>query len=125
MATNRKINSVSYPAGSDLSAAQYRVVQMDDDGQIGLQVGTATPALGILLNKPAAAGRACQIAIVGSVVKVEAGAAINERAYIHGTVSGFAITAAGAESHCVGIALTPAAGSGELFEMLVTPQANT
>ena len=125
MATNRKINSVSYPAGADLSALQYRVVQMDADGQLSAQVGTATPPLGILLNKPAAAGRAAQVAIVGSIVKCEAGAAVNENDWIHGTVSGFAIAAASAESWVVGIAMTPAAGSGELFEVLVNPQANT
>lgn len=122
MTVNRKVNAVSMEAGADLSAAQYRILHVEDDGQVNINSSTATVCLGILLNKPGAEGRAAQVAIEGSIVKCEAGAAINERDAICAVAGGRGSAQTTAAAKIVGFAVTAAAGSGELFELEVNPQ---
>jgi Uncharacterized conserved protein (DUF2190) len=122
MTVNRKTNTVSMEAAADLSTAQHRIVFVDDDGRVNVNSSTATVCLGILLNKPAALGRAALVAIEGSIVKCEAGAAVNERDKICAVAGGrgSAITTENAE--VVGVAISAAAGSGQLFELEINPQ---
>ena len=122
MALSRNLNVVSIAASGDLSTNQFRIVAVDDSGQIAVQAGSGTMPVGVLLNKPAAAGRAGRVAITGSVVKCEAGAAINERDPIQAVAGGRGSAAAqGTNVMFVGYAHTAASGSGVLFELLVQP----
>lgn len=119
MALDRLVRSVSYPAGGDLSASQFCMVAMSAEGRVVLQEGMATACLGILLNKPAATDRAARVAINGSIVKMIASAAINENAAIAAQGKGHGSASSTNNQYIVGYARSAAAGSGQLFEVLV------
>ena len=78
MAGHKRIHSVAYTAGQDLSAYQYRVVSIAADAEVDPTESGNTPPLGVLLNKPNAQGTEAEVAIEGSDVKLVAAAAINE-----------------------------------------------
>lgn len=66
MATERAINSESYVAAADLSAKQYFLVKRDSTaGQCALVSGATDKPIGVLQNKPAAAGRAAEVVTLG------------------------------------------------------------
>lgn len=120
MARTEDVNFQSFEAGADLSASQFRFVELASDGQID-PVGTAGGnAVGVLYNLPAAAGRAAQVAVRGSV-KVVAGAAITRGAKVSSDNVGRAITAVSTH-HVQGRALQAASAAGEIIEVeLGTP----
>lgn len=123
MAVHRSLsNVISLPVSADLSSNQYRIVGVNDSGNVEVEVGNGTMPVGILLNKPAASGRAGRIAARGCIVKCEAGAAINERDLVQAVAGGRGSAAAsGTPVFVVGVALTAASGSGALFECEVAP----
>ncbi len=121
MALDRHVVSVSRPAGADLSSHQFKVLMIEDDGQVNINTSIATACFGILLNKPSAANQAARVAINGSIVKCLPNSAINERDAIIGTAGGFASATTTNNEFIVGFAVTASAGSGELFELEVKP----
>jgi len=121
MAVTRKLVTITLPAAGDLSSNQFRGVMIDDAGRIAVQSGTTTPFIGILMNKPAAIDRGAEVAIRGSIVKMEAGAAINERDAISGVAGGRGSATTDNNEYIVGRAVTPAAASADLFEIEVAP----
>jgi hypothetical protein len=125
MAVHRSLsNVISLPASADLSTYQYRIVCVNDSGDLAVPATNATMPVGILLNKPSAANRAGRVAAQGCIVKCEAGAAINERALIQAVAGGRgSAAAAGTPVYVVGRAITAASGSGVLFELEVSPGA--
>lgn len=64
---------LSFQAAADLSAYQYRFVKLDANGQAALCSAATDIPLGILQDKPAAAGRACNVMLDGRS-KIVAGA---------------------------------------------------
>ena len=72
--TEQAIASVSYAANADLSAKQFFCVKRHTTaGQCALNDSTTVIPIGILQNKPAAAGRAAEIMVLGrSKAEVEA-----------------------------------------------------
>lgn len=84
------LKSVTMVAGQDLSAHQYRFVTMASDGQIDF-TGAGLAADGVLQDKPAAAGRACQVGIDG-ITRIVAGAAIAKGALVESDSAGRAVT---------------------------------
>jgi len=88
MATEQGINPFSFEANASLSTKQYRAMaQNSTTGKVDVPAATTTPVLGILQNKPGAAGRAASIqTIAGTITK----------AYLVSTASGGGI-AIGAE----------------------------
>lgn len=128
MATMEKVETLSFEAGGDLSADQFKFVLQDaTDKQVDL-VGTlgTVQATGVLLNAPSAAGQAATVG-VGGVVKVIANAAgVLAGAKVSADAAGLAITSvAGATTalgyHVLGIAQNDAAG-GELLEVRLDNQ---
>ncbi len=78
--------------------------------------------LGIIINKPAAAGRGGRIAGPGCIVKAEAGAAVAEGDIVMATATGRLITATtGTNVWTVGVAREAASGSGAYFACLIMP----
>lgn len=66
MATDQNGFSVSYAANADLSAKQYFLVKRHTtEGQCALVSATTDIPIGLLQNKPAAAGRAAEVMILG------------------------------------------------------------
>lgn len=61
-------------AGEDLSAAQFKFVTLEADGQIDLADADGENCFGVLLNKPDAAGKAATVVVSGKVMVVAASA---------------------------------------------------
>jgi len=73
--TEQAIASVTYAANADLSAKQYFLVKRHTTaGQCALVAATTDIPIGVLQNKPAAAGRAAEIVTLGRT-KAEVAAA--------------------------------------------------
>lgn len=115
-------------AGADLSAAQYRFVKTDANGQVVL-AGAGEPVTGVLQNKPAA-GQAAQVRIYG-VTKVVAGGAVGEGTLVAADASAKAVaatvttadttTGALTGSHVAGIALGSAGAADEIVSVALLP----
>jgi hypothetical protein len=118
MAYENHLQCVTLPASADLSAAQFKVVTVNASGQAAVANATAL-AVGVLQNKPTAAGQAATVAF-GGVTKVTAGAAITAGARVTADANGNAIAAATAGDAVLGVALTGAA-SGDVFPVLINP----
>ena len=72
MAIEKGLSPVTFPADADLSARQFRAVNLAADGQ-AKAAGAGQYVLGILQNKPAAVGRAAAVETkAGAVTKVSA-----------------------------------------------------
>lgn len=72
MAYEERLETITREAGSDLSASQYRFVNLASDNQVDRAASAGVDCLGVLQNKPDAAGRAACIA-TGGTSKVVAG----------------------------------------------------
>jgi hypothetical protein len=122
MAVHRLLsNVISGVAAADLSTNQYRIVVIDDSGNTAVPATNATMPVGVLLNKPAAAGRAARIGARGCIVKCEGGAAMNERDPVQAVAGGRGSAAASGTVFIVGYAHQACGGSGQIFELEVAP----
>lgn len=92
MATQNINQCVTYEAGADLSAKQFFFVSVSSDGQID-PTGDGAVAIGVLQNKPSAAGQAAQVAISGTT-KVECGGDVTRGGPVASDGSGNAVNAA-------------------------------
>ena len=117
MATENSLLSISLPAAADLSAAQYKIVHINSSGQAALSNATSL-GVGVLQNKPTAAGRIATVAHAG-ITKCVAGAAITAGVRVTSDANGNAIAAATAGDAVIGFAVTGAA-SGDVFPVLLT-----
>lgn len=116
-------------ASGDLSSHQFKFVKMSTTNlQVSLNNVAGGPSVGVLYNKPDAAGEAAEVVSFG-VAKVKAGASITAGDHIVSNTSGTAaVAASGATGGDVGdfvagIALQ-SASSGEIFELLLMPSFN-
>tara|TARA_R110000796_G_scaffold13544_2_gene43721 strand:- start:882 stop:1253 length:372 start_codon:yes stop_codon:yes gene_type:complete len=119
MAAMEQVQSITLAAGSDLSAGQFKFVLLASDGQVDLVASAGGPATGVLLNDPAAAGRAATVAYAG-VVKVIAGGTVAIGAKVQSDAAGDAILAATGD-HVLGVCVKGGA-DGELIEVLLISQ---
>ncbi len=103
-------------AAGDLSAGQFLGVIVNTSG-LAAVAGAGVVNVGILQNKPAAAGRAAEIMVSG-VSKMVAAEAITAGDDIATDAAGKAVDAATAD-HVLGLALTDAAADGEIFSVLL------
>lgn len=72
---SRPTNLITAPAKRDLSAYQYHAVTLDTDGNIDYcDTSAGTIPIGVLQNKPSAAGQEAEVAIVGSTSLMEVNA---------------------------------------------------
>jgi len=91
MAYSENLETISLPAGADLSAKQYYFVSTNTDGEAVL-AGDGAPILGVLQNKPLE-NEPAQIGI-GGVSKVVAGEAYAGDANLASDANGKAVGAA-------------------------------
>lgn len=110
---------ISIPASGDLSASQYCFVHMNSSQQLAVS-GVAGNPLGVLQDKPAAAGRPGSVAIAG-VTKVRAGGAITQGNEVVVGANGYAVAAGTDAENIMGIALETMA-SGGIYPMLIQPK---
>jgi len=109
-------------AAGDLSTKQHLFVKVSASDTVDVCSGATDQVLGVLQNKPAAAGEAASVLVQG-VAKVIASAAINAGALVGTTNAGKAVTKAADADKIAGIALTTVSNDGELVEILLTPGA--
>ena len=103
MAVMQSRDTRTFEAGEDLSAAQFHFVTLEADGQVDLADAAGENAIGVLLNAPAAVGRAATVCVSGKVM-VEAGAAVTAGDALQTNAAGEAITAASGD-YVLGYAL--------------------
>jgi len=91
MAVMQTRDTRTFIAGEDLSAAQFKFVTLESDGQVDLADSAGENCVGVLLNNPPAAG-AATVAMTGKVM-VTAGGTIAAGAAVATDASGDAVTA--------------------------------
>lgn len=120
MAKQEAVVSLSFEADADLSAAQWKFVELSADGQAMLVNGAGQRILGVLQNDPSAAGRDAEVAVSGRVKVITGAGGLAPGNEVMSTAAGLAVVATTA-LHIVGLALTTAA-AGELCEILLQPR---
>lgn len=116
MAQSERINPISVPASADLSASQFCFMTINTSGQLALP-GAGADALGVLQDKPNAAGRAGELALLrgSGRLKVIAAGTITALDKVKTDAAGKALTAT-TGTHVLGTALQSAV-AGDLFEI--------
>ena len=122
MAYEQMLRPVGLPTSADLTTSgtvnpQFLFVVMTATG-IAL-AGAGVSCIGVLQDKPNAAGQEAEVAVVGMISKVVVGAAVNEGDQIMSNASGQGITAT-AGNFVNGFALAAASGAGVLIPVLIT-----
>ena len=118
MATENQVQSITLPAAGDLSAKQFRFVACNTSGQAAAVASAGATGIGVLQNKPDAAGKAATVAYAG-VAKVVAGGEVAAGANVQSDANGEAILAASAD-HVLGVALAGAADGDVIPVLLVS-----
>lgn len=108
MSYDNQVQCITTEAGADLSTKQYLFVSMASDGQVD-PTGDGLNAIGVLQNKPDAAGKAATVAYAG-VSKVIAGGVIAAGGAVSSDADGKAV-AAGTGDVILGVALSVAAAN--------------
>lgn len=109
---------ITLEAAADLSASQFRGVKVTAAQTCNAVSASTDRAIGVLQNKPSAAGRAATIVTEG-ITKAEAGAAIAAGAVVMFNASGKVITAT-ATNLGHGFALQAAGADGDLISVYFT-----
>ena len=109
--------TIAESADADLSTHKYKLVKMTATG-VALCDTLNERVLGVLTNKPNAAGKSAQVQVAG-IAKLMAGAAIARGAFVKVDATGRAITqtaeATGTQVYVIGQALEAAAAAGDLI----------
>tara|TARA_R110000868_G_scaffold249005_4_gene505540 strand:+ start:1133 stop:1513 length:381 start_codon:yes stop_codon:yes gene_type:complete len=109
--------SVSKPAASDLSTKQYYFVDVNSAGNVEL-AGAGASFVGVLGNKPTAAGMAAEVMISG-VMPVVCGGTVATAAVVKIDSAGKAVAASSGDK-AVGRAMSDGA-SGTIANILLQP----
>jgi len=120
MAKMEQITALSFEAGGDLSADQFKFVTVAADGQVDVEGDAGARVTGVLIEPADAAGRECAVAVAGRV-KVIASATIASGAEVATTGAGLAVTASGAATQILGQCLV-GGDANELVEILLQPR---
>lgn len=113
------LNTGPGKATADLRTHVNKFVQLNDAGISLADTRSATPCF--VLMSQANSGDACQLNQAPNVARVIAGAAITRGFYTEPlSASGLATAVASRTQSTCGLALTSAAGSGELFSVLLS-----
>lgn len=92
MAIMQSRDTRTFVAGEDLSAAQFKFVTLEADGEVDLADAAGENCIGVLLVEGAAA-RAVTVALTGSVM-VEAGGTVTNGGAVATDATGRAVDAA-------------------------------
>ena len=124
MATSNAVTAITLIAGADLSANQFRFVDVNSSGQTVRTSAAGQRIVGVQLDKAgeitSAAGEASEVAIMG-VVKIVAGAAFAAGVEVKSDDEGRAISAATEVNnhYAAGIALEAATAAGQVISVLM------
>lgn len=106
---------VSIPAGADLSTKQYRFVDLSS-GKLAVVSSAGGDAIGVLSDKPDAAGVPGRVVVAG-ITKVVLGATVAVDAYVQSDANAAAITASSGD-YVLGRALE-GGDAGEIISILL------
>lgn len=109
------------PAKRDLSSYQYHAVTLDTDGNIDYcDTSAGTKPLGILQNKPDAAGAEAEVAILGtSLMLVNATTDISQMDLLGSGSDYHGVTVTADKAMCFAQALEDATEDGDIIEVLL------
>lgn len=110
---------VSREAAGDLSASFYKFVKLSGVNIVAVAAATDTFVLGVLQNKPSAAGQVGAVMIDG-ITRVKAAAAIAAGKVVYIDATG-QVTETVQAGKSVGITMTATANAGELISVLLKP----
>lgn len=119
MALEKSLVEISLPANADLSTYQFRAVKVVTGGKAALADGSTVPLIGVLGNKPSAAGQGAAVG-VGGICQMEAGTTVAVGDLITSNAVGQGIPTTTQGNTIVGRAIT-AAGSAAYFDLLLSP----
>ena len=124
MATGQSkvVATITRPAKRDLSNYQFFPMKIDTDGLIDYADSSAgAVVIGILQNKPEAAGEEAEVAILGtSLLEVDAGTDINEGDFIGSEATSYhGVKVTADKAAYFAIALEPATEEGDIIEVLL------
>lgn len=117
MATERPGLLLSFPAEADLSTHQFKFVDLVAAG-VNFTASAGAPAIGVLQDKPDAAGRHGSVMVNGES-KVIAGEAVAVGDLIMTDTTGRAATQTGAATHVLGVCTKAAANADEICSVLL------
>lgn len=115
--THTAFAAFTAPANTDLSTKQYYFVDLDSDGDV-VVAGAGNTFVGVLGNKPSAAGQAAEVMFSG-VVPVVCGGTVAAGAPVKSDSNGKAVTASSGDN-AIGRATT-AGASGSNANILLQP----
>lgn len=101
-------NYVSLPASGDLSTKQYYFADVDSNGQVAV-AGAGSTAVGVIQNKPTAAGQGCDVQVM-SITPIVCGGSITAGAAVKSDGSGLAVAASSGDKALGRILATGASG---------------
>jgi hypothetical protein len=119
MSSENDVRSISVPAAADLSAAQYRMMDINSSGQIATVATKGAKMAGVLQDKPAAAGRIGALGYSG-VTKVELGDTVAAGAEVISDANGAAVATDAADQYILGVCLEGGT-VGEVGKVLIKP----
>jgi len=116
-----EVGIMTVAASGDISANQFQPVVINTNGQLAVSAATTDHVIGVLQNKPAAAGEAGEIAYAGQVTKCKAGGtwAIGDLLGPDGSGAAIAVTAD--KARCFARALMVAASGDYGTVQLIGP----
>ena len=120
MATDMQlVSDVTFEAAADLSTKQFHFVKLTAANTVGAIAADTDVPVGILQNKPSAAGRPAVVRMFG-ISKASADAGISVGALIGTSADGQAITrtvSTDAAKYVLGVALTACSNASEIVEV--------
>lgn len=117
MAVENLGKCINVEAASDLSAAQYKFVNVNSSGQAAAVAAAGGDASGVLQNDPAAAGREAQVMVGAGVTKVVGGGTCTRGSYTAADSSGRAVNAVSGD-FILGEFLETATTAGQVVTLL-------
>lgn len=124
MATGQSkvVASITRPAKRDLSSYQYHAMTLDTDGNIDYcDTSAGTKPLGILQNKPEAAGQEAEVAILGtSLMVVNATSDISQMALLGSGNDYHGVEVSTDDLIYFAVALEDATEDGDIIEVMLT-----
>lgn len=100
MATDERVELVSYEADADLSAKQYLFAELSADGQVDAVDSQGAATIGVIYTNPDTAGQPVSVALPKGKVKVKYGDTIAIDAEITTGADGRAETAGSGDFVC-------------------------
>jgi hypothetical protein len=118
MSYEESLKCISLPASADLSASQYKLVDVASDGEIAIITSKGAKFAGVLQDAPDAVGRVGAVGIDG-VTKVRAGAAVTAGANVIGDATARVIATDATDQFVLGLALETATAADDVIAVLI------